>query len=248
MTDLEFVRWTTKVAADATLAATLVGAPSCMRFPPMPVGDIHSASSVDLSWVTSVAALDPSSFRELEYWKDRPACESLKTQTSVAIHEAAHMVCNEQFLEAGTNVAVAISMGGCSGMSWHPTTRYRPDLIGLLDKTLMVTAGNYAGRLAELMAAGRRWTMPVMDFDQDDFRHSHAVLTKIEDQPLLAMMASSQQLALRVLHQCWPRVIEIAEQLMTHSSYAAEIQAENQINPSALLGSGAGGTAGEVGG
>lgn len=248
MTDLEFVRWTTKVAADATLAASLVGAPSCMRFPPMPVGDIHSARRVDLSWVTSALSLDPSSFRALEDWKERLACDSIKTQTSVAIHEAAHMVCNEQFLEAGTNTAVAISMGGSSGLSWHPTTRYRPDLIGVLDKTTMVSAGNYAGRLAEMMAAGQRWTMPLIDLDQDDFRDARELLMKIGDQHPLFLIGRAQQLALRVLHQCWPRVMDIAEQLLVHSSYAAEIKAENQINPSALLGSGADETAGEVGG
>lgn len=248
VTDLEFVRWTTKVAADALLAAQLVDAPACMRFPTMLKGDLDSARSADLSWVATAVSLDPGSFRWYESWDERPACEALKTQTSIAIHEAGHMVMNEQFFEAGTCCAVALSLGGQSGLSWRQRARCRAAMFETLGVHLLRTSGLYAGTLAELMAAGQRWTMPLMDIDRDDFRSANKVLMAVEGQPLLSMMAKAQQIALSVLAMSWPRVIEIAEQLMLHGSYAAEIKAENQINPSALMGSGADGPAGEVGG
>lgn len=242
MTDLEFARWTTKVAADAMLAATLVDAAPGSRFLPVAEGSLDAALSADLSWVESATRLEPYSFLAFEIL-DR---DSPRSRASTAIHEAGHMVINEQVLEAGTSTAVALSLGGRSGLSWHPKTRYRAELIALLDKRLLAAAGSYAGRLAELMAAGQRWTKPVLDVGTDDFKHGHDVLMEIsQGDSLLPLMASSQQLALRVLQQCWPRVIEIAEQLLAHESYAAEIKAENQINPSALTGSGAGGAAGD---
>jgi hypothetical protein len=248
MTDLEFARWTTKVAADAVLAAQLVSAPSCMRFPTMLKGDLDSARGADLSWVASVVSIDPSSFRSFEEWDKRPAIESLKTQTSIAIHEAGHMVMNEQFLVPGTCCAVALSLGGRSGLSWHPRTSYRIDVIQLLGAPLIKASGSYAGRLAELMASGSRWTLPVMDIDQDDFREANKVLTAVEGQPLLAMMAKAQQIALGVLHLRWPRLIEIAEQLVAHGSYAAEIKAENQLQLPGVIAGSPVVAAGEVGG
>lgn len=247
MTELEFLRWTTKVGADAALAVDMLQASEGHRFPHREVGSIKP---VDLSWVPAAAALDPATIDGYTLWNEGVHGDFHDTQASVAIHEASHLAMNEQIRRPDTLLAAALSEGGYSGISNRSTGPARAEVMAAAPDWVVLTSAWYAGRLGELMASGAQWTRPITDPGQTDFQRSHNVLMLQpvdHDHLLINMMAQAQQFALRVLHARWGRVVEVAQHLLEHGTYACVIEANNQINPSALKGSGAGGPADELG-
>lgn len=159
-----------------------------------------------------IPAPNPRSLKRCWPWQFRPAM--VRNLVSIAHHEAGHIVALEWVGLGPTLSAWATSKQGAAYHGIKPGT-YAD---GPPDESGEITAAGasmfHAGLMAELLLAGLAWTGPIYYPRESDYQRANDMLREAFGHCSSAGHAYAQRTALHIVSSRWPRVMEIARDLI----------------------------------